>query len=386
MENILIINVPAAYNKDNSSISMRVETRFRPGMVPQNMIENLKLSNERYSPKIGDKLFFLPGVNIPRVKLKQLVLDYNITIVKNLKEANAVFGSRHSLSKMVKSEWYYTIPVENFKECFTLLEPYLDNKDIATINLALDTYPANTIYSDWASLYNFCDEELFPYKNQIVNVGAAAQLQRKSTYVEVADEQYIDLIKDLQNVTIFNEADLIAELNGDDAILITEEVFEQLSEMFKSSDTDNHVIAMEIMANSRYKESLLFIHLLFKQFHTQMRSLKSRDHVNFKSLLSYLHKESSYMHSTLDDTVKSMKDKGVLTTEALDYLLNKFHYEILQSGDTTVFKVKSITVSEEILANINSNYVFPICPDFIPKIVEVVEEVVEIKPENLQWL
>ena len=386
MENLLVLNVPICHVGHDGVLDVRLETSYRPAVLSEEMKNNLKATTEKYSPKIGDKLFFMPGVNIPRVKLKQLVLDYNIKIVKDPKEATAVFGNKHSVSKIVKSTWYHTIPVENFKECFTLLEPLLDNKDIASINLALDNYSGSKVYSDWSSIYNFCSEDLPPYKNQIVNAGSAAQLHRSSCYVDIVEEQYVEMITDLQNIPIFNESELIGELNGDDAILITEEVFEQLSEMFKSSDNDNHVIAMEIMANSRYKESLLFIHLLFKEFYHKMADSRTKDHVNFKSLLSYLQKDRYTLQSTLDSIVKSMMDKGVLTVEAVNYLLTKYSGEVLSKGDSAVFKVKNITLSYEILATLNNNYVFNIYSDFTPKVIEEVEEVEEIKAENLQWL
>jgi hypothetical protein len=143
---------------------------------------------------------------------------------------------------------------------------------------------------------------------------------------------------------------------------------------------------MEIMANSRYKESLLFIHLLFKEFYHKMADSRTKDHVNFKSLLSYLQKDRYTLQSTLDSIVKSMMDKGVLTVEAVNYLLTKYSGEVLSKGDSAVFKVKNITLSYEILATLNNNYVFNIYSDFTPKVIEEVEEVEEIKAENLQWL
>jgi hypothetical protein len=388
MNNVFILNSKYCQNNSNGGVDVQLDCRFEAALT-KDRIETLKPNlNIKYIPKVADKLFFLPGVSIPRVKLKQLILDYNIKIVRDIKEATAVFGNKHFISKMTKTRWYHTIPVENFKECFTLLEPHMDAKDIESINMALDHYQGDTVYSDWSSLYNFCNEDLNVYKNQIVNSGLVAQGKRSSVHIDMIHEDYVELINDLEGITVYNEADLIGELNGDDAILIDEEVFQQLSEMFRSSDTDNHVVAMEIMANSRYKESLLYLHIIFKEFYNVINNSSTKNHVNFKSLLSYLGKEKYGLASTLDGTVEDLKRRGVLTAEALDYLLNRYSAEILDGGDSACFKVKNITVAPEFLDEINQNYVFNIVEDYIPTISAEIDEEVqqEIDPQNLQWL
>ena len=49
-----------------------------------------------YIPTLNDKLYFAKGVNIPRVKLKNLAKDYKIKSTTNLADASAIFISENS--------------------------------------------------------------------------------------------------------------------------------------------------------------------------------------------------------------------------------------------------------------------------------------------------
>ena len=171
-------------------------------------------------------------------------------------------------------------------------------------------------------------------------------------------------------------------------MLIDEVVYEQLSQMFKSSDLDNTVIAMEIMANSKFKESLLYIHLLFKEYHQSIAESHTKNHVNFKALLSYLGKDNYSLESKLDTIVDSLILKGVLTEDMLNILMTRYSEQIVKHGSSEYFKVKSITAIEQVLKLINSNYNYTTISDFIPEIVAetVVADIPAISASDLQWL
>jgi hypothetical protein len=49
-------------------------------------------------------------------------------------------------------------------------------------------------------------------------------------------------------------------------------------------------LAMEIMANSKYVESLIYLELLFYRYAGRISDRHTKNHVNFKSLLGYLGK------------------------------------------------------------------------------------------------
>jgi hypothetical protein len=138
--------------------------------------------------------------------------------------------------------------------------------------------------------------------------------------------------------------------------------------MFKSNDNDNHILAMEIMANSNYIESLLYLEMLFKEHSYAISNCHTKNHVNFKSLIGFLKKNKSYLGTDIDDIVKSLIDKGVLTTDKLDVLMRKYSNEIGHSGNSEYFKVKTVTINEDLLKQLNTNYIYEHVEDFIPEV------------------
>jgi hypothetical protein len=130
------------------------------------------------------------------------------------------------------------------------------------------------------------------------------------------------------------------------------------------------------------------MHLLFKEYHYKIANSNTKNHVNFKSLLAYLGKDNYNLNSSLDTIVKSLLEKQVLTEEMLNILMDKYSREIVGGGDQGFFKVKNITVSDEVLLTINSNYEYGIRADFTPVVIEepIVAEESAPKPEDLQWL
>ena len=389
MKNILVFSTEGSEINPDTSIKrlyLEVETVVVVDNAEQENFGNH--SGLDYTPKIGDKLYFMPNVNIPRVKLKNLILDYNIKIVKNIEEATAIFANKHSLSKMVNSKGFYTLPLENFKNCFELLKSSLDLRQKTAVETALEFYTESIVFLNWESLSIITNGGLQVYRNSIVNEGTLAYEKRSTVSVQTISPGDAKILKDIEGKPVYSDGSLVSNLNGDDAVLIDEVVYEQLSQMFKSSDLDNTVIAMEIMANSKFKESLLYIHLLFKEYHQSIAESHTKNHVNFKALLSYLGKDNYSLESKLDTIVDSLILKGVLTEDMLNILMTRYSEQIVKHGSSEYFKVKSITAIEQVLKLINSNYNYTTISDFIPEIVAetVVADIPAISASDLQWL
>jgi hypothetical protein len=92
-----------------------------------------------------------------------------------------------------------------------------------------------------------------------------------------------------------------------------------------------------------------------------------------------------YRFSTeLDDIVKSLINFNVLTTDKLNLLMRHYNNEIMQTGNSTYFHVKTITVADIVHQTVNENYTYTIVDDFEP--VEVEEETVEEEVVNTESL
>ena len=330
-----------------------------------------------YSPSKGDKIYFLPSVSVPRVKFKNVCVEFGVKTIRDVEQANIIFGSKKSISDITTYTWTYKCKTEDFKALIKLYESEIDDHNLEKIETALEFYDNEYVAIDY-NLYDWIINKLPEIKID----------SRYSDRLSMVKEEYVDLFNAIQGKEILDEASVINVLNGEDATEIDKGMFDHLSDMFDSSDNDNHVLAMEIMANSKYVESLIYLELLFYRYANKISDRHTKNHVNFKSLVSYLGKDKNYLGTDIDDIVNSLRDKDQLTPDKLDILLSYTSNDIQQRGDTKYFTVKTISVTPEILAQLNTNYTYGLQEDFTPIIEEVVEEipevaepVVEVEPE-----
>lgn len=350
MSNELIIKVEPLYCADNST----------------NIIT---ATDKDYTPSKGDKLYFLPGVNIPRVKLKDLSLQHGVKTTRNINDATHIFAGKNTKDKITSGTWYYSINTSALRGI--LLDPELVMDDYYKENLtqALEFYTEDVVILDYSAAGQLRNSELAFVKRY-----SYGNISRHSSAYYSVDSDHTDLFPDILTLDIYDESKLIKHINGEDAATIDATMFQQISDMFKSSDSDNHVLAMEIMANCNYIDSLLYLEMLFKDHAGKMYNCHTKNHVNFKSLLSYLGKCKTNMDTSVDNIMQALINKDVLDTDKIDVLMEHYSDELGRRGNSTFFKVKTITVNEETLQLLNTNYVYEELPDFIPEgVVEISE-------------
>ena len=356
---------------DNFDVRIETTNYFDPSSDTLNIVKN------EYTPMKGDKLYFLPGVNIPRIKLKDLATKFGIRTIRDINEATIIFGSSKTKDKMTGSSWKYKIPTPLVQLFFETYKNDMDDYQFSKIETALEFYTEEYILTDWSTARNFTDTDcpqFNSYSLQPVYLDYVNNKRTSSEYVYDVATEYISIFNSLKGREIIDESCLLDQLNGDDAVIIDADMFTQLSTMFNSSDDDNHILAMEIMANSKYKESLLYIEMIFKNHSYSIGNCHTKNHVNFKSLLSYLGKANRYIDTSLDDIMESLISKKVLTKDKIDILLENYGHEINNRGDSTYFKVQTITVNEDTLSLLNENYNYKVIEDYEPLIVENLEE------------
>ena len=360
-------------NNRLTEVDIKIETTnyFDPS------IDTFNINQNGYTPMKGDKLYFLPGVNIPRIKLKDLATKFGIRTVRDVSEATILFGSSKTKDKMTGYTWKYKIPTTLVQLFFETYKNDMDDYQFSKIDNALEFYTEEYILTDWSTARNFTDNDLpqwNSYSAQPQYANYHSKSRSSSEHVHEVNKDYIHLYDLIKGREIIDESCLLDQLNGDDAVIIDADMFTQLTTMFNSSDDDNHILAMEILANSKYKESLLYIEMLFKNHSYSIGNCHTKNHVNFKSLLSYLGKSNRYIDTSLDDIMESLISKKVLTKDKVDILLENYGHEINNRGDSTYFKVQTITVNEDTLSLLNENYNYKVIEDYEPSIVENLEE------------
>ena len=327
-----------------------------------------------YLPAKGDKLYFLDGVNVPRIKLKDLALQYGIKTVRDLKDATHIFASKNTQAKICDGNWMYSLRTEDFKAICDDTNIRIDDRYRENIREALENYTEDRLlfnYEMAGQIRHGDNNALNNYADKIIT----------STMYYSVDSDYMKLSEIVSTNAIYDESAILKHINGDDATVIDESMYEQIHQMFESSDTDNHILAMEIMANSNYTESLLYLEMLFKEHSNSMSNCRTRNHVNFKSLVNYLGKNKTYLSTSLDTIVKSLIEKQVITKEMMDVLMTRYSDEISYSGDSAYFKVKTITLNENLLKSLNVNYTYQHVEEFTP---EGDTEVVDVQNDSAQ--
>lgn len=368
-----ILSIHLHLNGDASKITgvdLDFKTVFEVDFEPQKL-------NKNYTPGMNDKLFFLPGVNIPRVKLKNLTTNYNIKTVRDVADATHIFAGKDTSAKIGEVQWHYTLDTIALNNFIQIAKDDIDSYDYSKLLLAAADYDKSFIYCNYNTrrvLLGY--DNVLPCMSDLKFQQNLLKLEyNSSSRVTTIKSDFETLYDDISQCTLYSENGLLAHVNGDDAVIIDETVFDQLKTMLQSSDDDNATLALEIMANCNYSDSLLYLEMLFKECAHQISNCNAKKHVNFKSLLSYLNKNNRYLDTNLDNIVESLISKKVLSQDKLDVLINRYHEELHHYGSTQYFKVKTFTMNTEILELLNSNYSNQITEDFVPAEIETVEEV-----------
>lgn len=357
------INIKLNQSADHETISS-FELEILEGADDLNTIVNA----QGYVPVKGDMIYLLPGVNIPRVKLKDLALSLGIRVVRDPAKANVIFAGRNSIAKITSSRWVYkvssTFALERIKEICD------DGYYIQNLETAINSTGETDIFGDYSDITN-----VIAYNNRN---------EYNSSYIYTIDPEYSEMYNIVKGKTIYSEAELLNNINGDDSTTIDEEVFQQLKNMFDSSDSDNHVLAMEIMANSKYEDSVLYLLMLISENAQRINNSNTRNHVNFKSMLTYFNwQPRDVNHQNTDDIVQIIDKKGLLTVDMIKRLYQEYNNDIVRNiYYDDVFEVKEVTIKKEYLEKLNITSINLINPEEVsvatrPDPVEVEEEVLE---------
>lgn len=314
-----------------------------------------------YVPTKGDTIYLLPGVNIPRMKLKDLALNLGIRVVRDPAKATVIFSGKSSAGKLTTSTWYY------FADANTILENVKklckDNYYIDKLETAIASTGAERVCSNWSDMRNtLCNGRADIYESQ---------------YFYGIEPEYLDTYTAIQGKPIYCESELITNINGDDSTVIDYDVYKQLKSMFESSDDDNHILAMEIMANSHYEKSVLYLLMLIGDFSGIISNTHTRNHVNFKSMLAYFNWVPRNIGSQdADDIIKIIDGKGLLTLDMIQVLYKEYTGDIHRNiAYDDVFEIKEVTIKQDYLDKLNLTSLNLINPEEL-EVTATVDEIV----------
>ena len=369
--------VSNAYFYKNKAVT---KLEYEPADIPKLPIK------KEYSPSPGDVLYIGVGCNIPRIKLRDLLLDNYAKTTNDITKATHIFVDT-TFQKMIKSTWLNTVSKKQLGQFVELLaEEHLDPDEVENITDLIKDLPDD-------EQINICNGTKYHIENRSCSLfngvnKVITNPNSRSSYMNYVDLEHEDnwrhIMSNLDKV--YDYKCLISHISADDSITITEEVFQQLCNMFESEDQDNHILAMEIMANCNYIESLMYIEILFTDYGRKINDCNTKRHVNFKSLVDFLDKNLNYLGNTSShDIIDSLIEKNVVTLDALKYILNRYTDDFYH--DTEHFQVKQLTLSDKLAKILNVNYIKTLKEDYVPEVIEEqIEEEKEVKPEEFNWV
>ena len=215
-------------------------------------------------------------------------------------------------------------------------------------------------------------------------------------YYDITDEDMIgdihnskvaymhDVDKDLQfdllnDPRIYAEDQIIKFLNKENVMDL--ESYENVKSLFESTDSGNHMLAMEIMANCDYVKSAPYLLFLVNDFRNQMYNSPSRGHVNFKSFLKYfdIRLSSSF---NLSDIIFTLKKCKLATIENMEMVMRFGREDLVPPQLEGHFVVNEIVPNQQSKEAIKESIIENALDENIP----YVEEEIKSKVETIKFI
>lgn len=303
-----------------------------------------------YTPTPKDKIYIFPDSDVPRFKIKGFCDKYNVSMSKYKESANILVGSPEALAADLWDweNYDHFMYKSYFLNILKLATRVGDVRYVKLIQDITDNPEATIIVSN-NSRYRLSNNGLNGYTFQFIEADEddlsviPTVLERQKYYFQNTDEQR-KLLAYLESTTIYHRDALLNILNED--LVIDQEMYEGLRNMFESSDSADHKVAMEGMANSDYLKSALYLLFLFKDYRIKIYNSGTKHHVNFKSLCKFFN-HSAGDSLDLDDIMDKLIEKNVLDASTLKTLLDLATKEIQASHDMKHFVIKVVEPTEE---------------------------------------
>jgi hypothetical protein len=298
--------------------------------------------------KKGDRIYFLKGTTVPRFKIRNKIKHLGASITNSLSAATIVVGSPEAIDNIVTKAYTHLCCSKNL---ITWLERYypIGCLDLIKLSQAINKlgnpkvlvsfYNTELDSSDLSETY----KQKMEAQNPDYDENTDPENPSISTWIysfkgDVSEDLKEAYTKNL--LKMVSQEALLKDINTDN-ITIDRQTFEELRVMFNSTDNQNKVLAMEIMANADYEKSLVYLLLLLKEFEKEIYGSKEKKHVNFKALLNYTGFQFKQRGATtIDDIVEILKKKNAYTKESLEIILPIVQEDLIYQSEHFEFKAQ----------------------------------------------
>ena len=310
--------------------------------LDEDAIEQILTPEKNYQFSKDDRLYFMPGCTVPRFKVKQLCKEIGLSVVKSPDSATVAIRGEETPEEIVKSDYahyYFTKDqILNFvtKNYGAGVMGVYDLKKLLTLDTTFDVVEIN----------DYSTRELMCGKNNVDWVITTTAPKTSTIYLWMSETKRLadfDTIIE-SGMKIADQMDLLAIINSHN---MDEAMYYETKKMFESEDTNNRVLAMELMANCDYEKSAVYLLSLYQIFQSEIRNSKEVDHVNFKSFLKFFNLDKNN-HTNLNNFVQKLIEKRMLTSSNLSILMNLVKEDLTKNLKCSYFEVTEIGPNEEL--------------------------------------
>ncbi len=331
--------------KDLHFTSFKIQ--LKTGLTATSMTEQL---TDTWISKPTDRLYFFPGCTIPRFKIRE---KYNTTIkpdyataafiAPNVIKESTMFNIMPSMSSIdgaILGNWLTSIYGETHHFVLKYKSLLLNREDLVLIETEL----RHLIY------YSCPKDALFPetlrqWFAKCMPISEWDALGDLFNFIVLPTDSIFNSLK----CPIYNQTDILKIINND-SVVIDAKRYKELCLMAESSDTENIILVMELMANADYGKSFIYLLLLLKKFASAIiKRKKEIDHVNFKALLNYLYLTKHNLSDlTIEIFVTSMKKNKQFTRTNVQQLSQLYATNNTHVNYDTKHFVKGPVLRQEI--------------------------------------
>lgn len=316
-------------------------------------LDNLNISNNALGK--GDKIYFLPGVTVPRFKVRELGKNLEFDIVRNMDKATKIIINMEAfIDEISQSVSYYheTISTDDLIKLLDRIENDPNYSNIAEIKTFIDNVKAKIAEIN-------CTKVLLPYRirelfDKFVELYSmpndTLKVEQYTHRLRILkSDVYNNLVQNIKNTTIqfIDEKTIIKQCNGSKTI--DHEAYTRLDQMF--SNYQNADVALELLCNYNFEESMFYILLLASKH--SFNDISSSKHVSYKNLRNYCKKEwkidiSYFYRNNIMHVIRPCFNRGTMTKEILGLFKNEILNFIKNHGENDMFTITSISLKDEL--------------------------------------
>ena len=291
LKKFIIINPlrSSGYSWSTEDISINI----KKGFLKRDIIDAFNVQNT-WTPKSNEKCYFLPGCTVPRFKVREkhsctIKPEYATSVfmnIKHLDESDNTWSIIDDLCRVPKQ-----IMIDFIEFAYGPTHVHTVKLKALTKNYEDVYMPANTCSSLWTETPDITGKKGKGLKDFRPEGMEAIDSNRYYHYAYFEEAKlyvpYKENIIDKITCDFYSQDELINQVNKGNVVIDGQKYIE-LCAMADSSDEENLILVMEIMANCDIQKSFIYLLLLLHKFGSQFYYTKEINHVNFKGLLSFL--------------------------------------------------------------------------------------------------